>query len=72
MEEFFNGCIESYLAAGCIGAFIFCLFVLLAFCLAALIDKIWSYVDYCKKRKKVFDKLYPQYLELMKGEENND
>lgn len=25
-----------------------------------------------KKRKKVFDKLYPLYLELMKGEENHD
>lgn len=69
---FFNGCIESYIVAGIIGCACCPLLVGLVIGLAYLICKILDYVDYCLKRKKVFDKLYPQYIELMKGEENND
>ena len=69
---FFDGGLVSYLFAGIIGFACCPLLVALAIGLAYLICKFWEYVDYCKKRKKVFDKLYPQYLELMKGEETND
>lgn len=66
----FNGCPEGYILMFCIGAISFPVFAGLVYCLAVLCCKIQDYLYYLKKRKQVFDRLYPQYKALMKGKKD--